>query len=230
MRIQDAGAFQVGVLSEAKLSEERCAKLMEMANEENSSELLHLLQQAQQIAEPVVLFGLCTTSYTTDNVVCINGVEIHSRLVAKKLKEQRFCFPFVATVGTALENWSQRFRGDFLEEYWAEEIKKAYLQQLTSEFFRYIKERYPIIDHLATLNPGSLVQWPISGQKELFAILGGTEFVQKQIGVRYTDCFLMLPSKSLSGIGFTSKTPYENCQYCGRLDCRDRREVPQNGG
>ena len=88
---------------------------------------------------------------------------------------------------------------------------------------RYSSPRRRQPRHLPSLNPGSIAAWPISGQAELFAILGGREFVETQTGVIYTPSYLMLPSKSVSGIAFESETFYENCQYCPIDNCPGRR-------
>ena len=87
----------------------------------------------------------------------------------------------------------------------------------------FIKEQYHTAGHLSSLNPGSLAAWPISGQQELFEILGGRDFVRETIGVTYNDSFLMLPSKTGSGIMFESEVVYENCQHCPMKDCPNRR-------
>ena len=87
----------------------------------------------------------------------------------------------------------------------------------------HLQERYHTSGHLSALNPGSLAAWPISGQAELFAILGGKEFVQETIGVTYSDTFLMFPSKTISGILFESEVFYKNCQHCPLTNCPGRR-------
>lgn len=226
MKIANAGDFFLGKLEDTLLSQEEKAKLTAMASEETEEELRDILEQAQKIADPTVLFGICSVQKAAD-AVCINGVSICSELVARLLQEQSPCFPFIATAGTALEDWSLQYKDDFLTEFWADEIKKIYLQRIAGVFFQYLKTQYNITGHLTTLNPGSLDQWPLSRQRELFDILGGTAFVQAQTGVRYTESYLMLPSKSISGIGFESNDFYENCQYCGRMDCPNRRATPK---
>ena len=140
-----------------------------------------------------------------------------------KLKDKNRCFPYICTCGRALEDWSKQYAGDLLAEYWADEIKKYFLMRIRMELTTWLKEQYKTSGHLASLNPGSIAAWPISGQAELFAVLGGREFVQEQIGVIYTDSFLMLPSKSVSGIAFESETFYENCQHCPIENCPNRR-------
>ena len=47
--------------------------------------------------------------------------------------------------------------------------------------------------------------------------------VEKLIGVRLTDSFLMVPMKSISGILFPTEVRFESCQLCPRKDCPGRR-------
>lgn len=72
----------------------------------------------------------------------------------------------------------------------------------------------------STMAPGSLGDWPIQQQKPLFQLLGDTEAM---IGVRLTESFLMLPSKSVSGIWFPTQTRFESCQLCPGQRCPNRR-------
>ena len=74
--------------------------------------------------------------------------------------------------------------------------------------------------NISSLNPGSLKEWPITGQVPLFELLGG---VTEDIGVVLSDSLLMSPVKSVSGIMFQSEEAYENCQLCPRENCPGRR-------
>ncbi|MGE5222062.1 MAG: vitamin B12 dependent-methionine synthase activation domain-containing protein, partial [Omnitrophica WOR_2 bacterium] len=73
---------------------------------------------------------------------------------------------------------------------------------------------------LAAMNPGSLEDWPLSEQNSLFALLGD---VTETTGVRLTDSMLMQPTKSVSGIYFTSAEGFASCQLCPRQACPNRR-------
>lgn len=222
MIIHNVGSFYVGHLEDRTVPEKDRAKLMGLANEEFADELEEMLEEALPIADPVVLFGICPVA-ADDGKISVNGVTIPSDLAFSKLNGKNRCFPYICSCGTALEKWSEQYAGDLLAEYWADEIKKYFLMRIRLEFNAYIKENYKTGGHLATLNPGSIAAWPISGQAELFAVLGGRDFVKEQAGVIYTDSFLMLPSKSFSGIAFESETFYENCQYCPIDKCPGRR-------
>ena len=222
MKVESLGFFYKGTLESVALSEKDREKLMAMTNDEFEDELSDMLEEAEAFAEPAVLFGVCGVECRGDHA-WVNGVEIMSDLAAEKLGVLKRCFPYVGTCGTALEEWSKQYAGDLLAEFWADEIKKYYVRKIAGAYFAFIKEQYHTSGHLTGLNPGSIAAWPISGQGELFAVLGGREFVKDSIGVYYTDSFLMLPSKSISGIAFESESFYENCQYCPLVNCPGRR-------
>lgn len=222
MKIVEVNSFFMGQLEDRSLPEKDRNKLMSLANEEFADELEEMIDEALPLADPLVLFGVCPVAADSEQV-SVNGVIIPSQLAFDKLSGKNRCFPYICTCGPALEAWSQQYAGDLLAEYWADEIKKYFLMRIRVELTNFVKEHYKTGGHLASLNPGSIAAWPISGQTELFAILGGRDFVQQQIGVIYTDSFLMLPSKSVSGIAFESETFYENCQYCPIENCPSRR-------
>ena len=54
------------------------------------------------------------------------------------------------------------------------------------------------------MSPGASEKyvWPIEQQKELFSLF---EYVEKLIGVKLTDSYLMIPNKSVSGFLSSSK-------------------------
>lgn len=219
MLVTQYGDFISGRLENPGLTDKDRVSLLKLANEELEDELLEMMDSADQIARPVVFFGVCPV----DNGAAVNGISIPSELVREKLQGRNRCFPYISTCGRELEQWSKQYDGDILAEYWADEIKKRFLYHITQELFQHLKLHYHTTGHLTALNPGSLEQWPVSGQRELFAILGGQDTVEEAVGVTYTESFLMLPSKTVSGIAFESEVFYENCQHCPLTRCPNRR-------
>ena len=157
--------------------------------------------------------------------VRICGVEVVSALMRKNFDPIGRVFPYVCTCGTELETWAESFRDDPLAEYWCEEIRKLYLGHVIREGRRHIIETYGFTGYFATMNPGSIREWPLTGQTQLFAMLG-REAVLELAGVRLTESLLMLPSKSTSGVAFESGKTYENCSRCPILRCPNRRAAP----
>ena len=221
MTITERNGFFLCALEGDLLSDKDRASLLKFAREDEDleEEITALMDEADKIARPVALFGVCPVAEDA----AVNGVGIPSPLVTEKLTGRSRCFPYICTCGAELEKWSRQYEDDILCGFWADEIKKKFLFHVTQQTLQHIKEHYHTAGHLAALNPGSLESWPVSGQQELFAILGGRSFVEEAIGVTYTTTFLMLPSKTVSGIGFESEVFYENCQHCPLDRCPNRR-------
>jgi len=70
------------------------------------------------------------------------------------------------------------------------------------------------------MSPGSLADWPMEQQRQLFALLGD---VRGRIGVELTESCLMIPIKSISGLLFPTEIRFESCQLCPREGCPGRR-------
>jgi len=220
---QNGGPLFIGRPQNTVLSAGERERLLSLAGEDAEEELSDLLTEAEAAADPAVLFGVYTPEAAENDRIRIGGVWVESALAAEKLCGVGQCFPYVATAGRALEALREKQDGDPLLAFWTDEIQKLYLSRTVSAFFAFLKEEYHISGHLTALNPGSLPSWPLSGQRELFGILGGAAAVRDAIGVVCTESWLMLPLKSGSGIAFESGSLYENCQYCPQESCPHRR-------
>ena len=148
----------------------------------------------------------------------IDGVILTSRVLKVNLEKAHRVFPFVATSGIELEEWSKSFN-DLLEKYWVDGIKEFALRIAIEHLTDHLIERCQP-GKLARMNPGSLPDWPLQQQRPLFDLLGkGPE----AIGVKLTDSYLMMPIKSVSGIWFPTEESFESCQLCPREKCPGRR-------
>ncbi len=222
MKITEYQGFWVGRLEDVTLTEVEKQHLLKLGNEDTEEEILEMIEEAGKIADPKVLFAVSSIERAKDGVL-VGGVSIDSPLVIAKLQDKNRCFPYIASCSSELDAFALAYKGDPLCEFWADAIKQEYLSKIMREYFTYIKKEYRIDKHFPALNPGSLADWPISGQKEQFEILGGRESVAAAIGVTYNESYLMYPNKSGSGIAFESEVLYENCQYCPLQDCPNRR-------
>ena len=221
MKITNVGKFMVGRIEDTAFTDKEKEQVLRFGNEETEEEILDMIAEAEEIADPKVLFGVC--GIEDGEPIKVGDVAIDSALVKEKLSPLNRCFPYIASCSKELNEWAKQYDGDPIAEYWADEIKQIYLQKIMKEIKPYLTEHYHIVGHAPALNPGSIAAWPISGQEPLFAVLGGREFVKEQVGVLYTDSFLMVPNKSVSGIVFESEVFYENCQHCPIDGCPNRR-------
>lgn len=177
-----------------------------------------LIDKAQAVGKPKAFYQVAFIESRGDDHVIIDEVMLTSRVLRVNLEKAHRVFPFVATCGTELEEWSVAI-DDMLERYWADVIKEMALRVALQHLTEHLIDRFQP-GKIARMNPGSLPDWPLQEQRPLFALLGkGPE----AIGVKLTDSFLMMPIKSVSGIWFPTEESFESCLLCPREKCPGRR-------
>ena len=142
----------------------------------------------------------------------IEGVRFHSRVVADKLTGLRRVFVSVVTAGSGLEQCGELADSVFLDTYNA-----ALLFRASRYMIDFMRERFGF-DGSSMLNPGSLPDWPIRNNFELFRIIGNVE----EIGVSLNEAGYIKPWNSGSHIHFPGNG-YQNCSLCRNYDCIGRR-------
>jgi hypothetical protein len=177
-----------------------------------------MVQEAEKIASPKVCYRIAYVESKGDDHVTIEGIRFTSRILRVNLDKVFRVFPYVASCGRELEEWSQSVDG-ILEQFWAEEIKVLAVRGTIRYLHEYLTDRYQP-GQMSRMNPGSLPDWPLSEQKPLFSLLGSGPAT---IGVQLKDSFLMTPVKSVSGIWFPTEEKFESCQLCQREKCPGRR-------
>jgi hypothetical protein len=188
------------------------------------SEFNVIVNQAEEIAKPKVLYKLTFVEFSGQDTVLVEEAKFTSRVLFVNLENTFRVFPFVATCGVELDNWAKSLE-DPLHQLWAESIQIEVLKSAVQTMDSHIKEKFQT-GSLSSMSPGSLEDWPIEEQKILFELLGDTE---KQVGVQLTESMLMLPAKSLSGLRFESAEKFESCQLCPREKCPGRRAPYDKG-
>ena len=175
-------------------------------------------QQAQGIAGPKALYKPCFIDNVDEDQVFVGGTCLKSRLLRRNLAETRRIFPFVATCGMELCTWAKAHEA-IMHSFYAETILQEALTAAIHRLESHIREKFSI-GNTAVMTPGSLEDWPISEQGPLFEILGNIEHA---LGIRLTDCLMMDPVQSLSGVIFATEVAFESCQLCPRENCPSRR-------
>lgn len=173
---------------------------------------------AEKIARPKAVYRDSFIDSRSDDSVVIDGIAFQSRVLRVNLDPVHRVFPHVATCGTELEAWSDSF-SDPLERFAADVIKEQAVRAAYAHLESHLRTTAGL-GSISHMNPGSLPDWPLPQQAPLFRLLGDLEAL---VGVRLTDSFLMLPTKTVSGIFFPTETSFESCQLCSREDCRGRR-------
>ena len=183
-----------------------------------------MVRESQKIARPKICYGVAYVESKGDGHLTIEGIRFTSRVLRVNLDKVYRVFPFVATCGLELEEWSKSVDG-ILEQFWAEEIKVLAVRGTVRYLQEFLTDRYQP-GKMSRMNPGSLPDWPLSEQKPLFNMLGNGPAT---IGVQLKDSFLMTPVKSVSGIWFPTEEKFESCQLCQREKCPGRR-APYEAG
>lgn len=181
-------------------------------------ELAGLVREAERIARPKAMYGPAYLTERSDDGVVIDGVAMSSRVLRVNLDSVYRVFPYAATCGTEVDEWSKA-TDDVLHQYWTEAIKLSALGAATKAMNVHLEENYRP-GKTSRMNPGSLLDWPLTQQRPLFALLGDPE---EAIGIHLTKSCLMEPNKSVSGIAFAAEHDFQSCQLCPRDDCPGRR-------
>lgn len=190
----------------------------------HANKLKHLADEAQAIAKPRALYKVGFIESKGDDYVVIDGITLASRVLRVNLEQAYRIFPYVATSGIELDDWA-RSRDDMLDRYSADMIAEMALRSAIQALKNHLEERYRP-GATSVMSPGSLPEWPIEEQRQLFALLGNPK---EAIGVQLLDSLLMVPTKSVSGIRFPTAESFESCQLCPREDCPGRRASYDEG-
>lgn len=204
---------------EFKVDIESLLKKLHMnTDSEDFSTIQKLVQEAEAVARPKALIKAAYIESRGDNFVVINNIKCVSRVLSVNLQNINRVFPYIATCGMELYNWSHNIK-DMVESFWSGTICEAALLSAMASISSYLKENYKV-SKLSAMNPGSLKDWPLGEQKNLFKLFGDTKAL---IGVELTQSSLMIPVKSVSGMLFETETSFESCQLCPRENCPNRR-------
>jgi hypothetical protein len=197
---------------------EDTSKVLRLRSDSQKAELQLLLDQAVNIAKPKALYKLVMIEAKDDHGVTLEGEYIKSRVLRVNLEKAQRAFLYLATCGKELYDWKMAL-DDPLLQYYADTINYLALLSARETLLSYLKERYQV-ENSATMNPGSLDNWPLQGQIPLFKLLGDT---QAKVGVELTESLLMIPNQSVSGILFETETHFASCQLCPMSNCPNRR-------
>lgn len=190
----------------------------------HEQQLRQLAAEAQALARPKAIYTLGFVEARGDDWVKIDETTFDSRILCVNLIDSHRVFPYIATCGLELETWSNTL-DDFLLSFWADAIKEMALRIAVQALQQAIDSHYNP-GPLSSMNPGSLGDWPLTAQPSLFSLLGN---VESSIGVRLTASYLMLPTKSVSGIYFPTDRQFVSCQLCPRQNCQGRRSPYEQG-
>jgi hypothetical protein len=189
------------------------------SNSDSAREFRELADEAQHLARPKAVFRECFVEHRGADSITLGTVTFTSPALRVHLDQVERVFPYVATCGTEVDNLVVP-AGDFLRQYWLDAIKAALLECSRRYLRNHLEAKYALAK-TSSMHPGSgdATMWPLEQQAQLFSLLGD---VEGQIGVILTSSFLMIPTKSVSGILFPTETNFQSCQLCHRENCPSR--------
>jgi hypothetical protein len=187
-------------------------------NEEFVERLEEMTGQARNIARPKAVYKESFVDEITSDSVVIDGISFKSRVMKSNLEKIGRVFACVFTCGAEIDEWAKSFQ-DMLDKFCADSILDLILNRLGEYMFHYISNSYEL-GKAGWMSPGSLPDWPVSEQVQLFLVIGD---VERLIGVKLTKGIMLSPVKSVSGIFFPSDINYVNCMLCTKTECRSRR-------
>jgi hypothetical protein len=177
-----------------------------------------LIDKAKTLIEPKAAFKLCYIGEKLQDAVIVNGLRLESKVLRKNLDAVERIFPYVVSLGAALEQATGKM-SDLLEAYYLDAIGNIALTAVRKQLHDYLCNKFAL-KKISFMSPGSLLDWPLEAQSQLFQLLPDLE---ASIGVRLNKSLLMIPTKSVSGIYFQTEVSFFSCQLCQRGRCPGRK-------
>jgi len=183
-----------------------------------AEKIKELARAAQEIAKPRAACRILPVMQIGEKHVVVGKETLSSRVMAVNFSHVPAVAAYAATCGAELDEWASSVEG-MLERYCADFIMILAVAA-AEEFMKNELKPHFSGNPLSSMQPGSLEDWPLPQQENLFRLLDGGA---AKIGISLTESFLMRPLKSTSGIYFESDSNYSNCQLCQRENCPGRR-------
>ncbi|UCE44364.1 MAG: vitamin B12 dependent methionine synthase [Candidatus Bathyarchaeota archaeon] len=201
-----------------ELDPETVLKQLHLTSGKYVEEVQELIKTAHSVIHPKAIYEVSYVDSRSDDSVEIDGVSFTSRVLRINLEKIERVFPYIMTIGKELEDTANSF-SDLVKRYCLETIGNITIDSIGTYFEGFLKRRYRL-EKISEMNPGSLEDWPITQQEQLFSLFGN---VKDLIGVELTDSLLMIPRKSASGIYFPTEVTFYSCLLCPRKKCEERQ-------
>jgi hypothetical protein len=202
-----------------QLSPDYLIKQLRLDKKQDASVIAQdLIETASALISPKIVYRVFYIDGRGEESIEIEGQVFTSSVLRRNLEQVERVFPYIVTVGGALEEKASAM-DDLLKQYYLETTADIALRLGKQHLEKHLKRHYGL-GKISSMSPGSLPNWPITEQKPLFTLIGDTV---ELVGVRLTDSMLMLPRKSISGIVFPTEVTFSSCQLCPRERCEARK-------
>jgi hypothetical protein len=176
-----------------------------------------LIEVILPVARPKALIKVVCVDHKTPETLQIDGVEFDSKLVRVNLDPVETAFVCMTTIGTEVEAIPQP--SDVMKRFCLDAMKNHLLFAATGQLKKFLQDTYQT-GTLTNLNPGETASFPIAQQRKLFQVIGD---VEGYIGVRLSENCALIPTKSHSGIYFSTAVEFVSCRLCTNRRCTGRR-------
>ena len=183
-----------------------------------------LLEEIRDIASPACIFKLYGGSIDGETVRLDEGARLQVGAILSSLMQGSECFAiFAATAGNSFQQYQDNLKkeNDMLKIYVADTIGSCIAEAAGDYMERLLEKELEGLRHTKRFSPG-YCGWHLSGQKEIFRLLGGNP-----CDINLSDVCLMKPIKSISGIigiGPGVKENIYGCRYCELETCYKRKK------
>ncbi len=175
-------------------------------------EIASLIEESRGLVEPKAV-------YTYLELVKIAGNDVHLEsgdvlkgvILADMLKCGQKVAPYVVTIGPKLEDRASKLARENVFLAFILEKIGDYALEIAKGSMKLLVEK-TLADKVSDFGPGEGTGklFGIEQQAALFQILKPS----KNVGVRLTPSYLMIPKKSMSGVFAVTDEEYIACQYC----------------
>jgi hypothetical protein len=183
-----------------------------------------LLEEIQAFTIPAYAFKLYSGGIEGDTIHFDEGVCLQTGAIISSLLKGSECFAlFAATAGESFQRYMDELKkeDDLLKSYVADAIGSCIAEETGDYMESRLESEIGELRHTHRFSPG-YCGWHLSGQKELFRLLGGNP-----CGINLSDVCLMKPIKSISGIigiGRNVEEKIYGCRYCEMETCYRRKK------
>ena len=179
------------------------------------------MEKSLSLIEPKAVYAFTrVVSIKGSEIVLESGHTLKSIILGDVLTLGQEVAPYVVTIGPRLEEEASKMgASNVLGAFALEKVGDYAVSKASAQLRRVVEKRLGTIVSSFGPGTGSGRLFGIEQQKVLFNMLNPL----KNIGVRLTPSFLMVPRKSVSGVFAATLNEYVACQYCPREKCEHRR-------
>ncbi len=201
-----------------KVDPQEVARALRLKHDRDAQRVQRLIAKAENLIEPKAAFKLCYIEEKLKDEVIVDGLRLESKVLRKNLAAVERIFPYVVSIGPRLEQASGEM-SDLLDNYYLDVIGNIAVTAVRKQLHEHLCNKFAL-KKMSFMSPGSLQDWPMEAQSQLFQLLPD---VEAAIGVRLNKSLLMIPTKSVSGIYFQTEVSFFSCQLCQRGKCPGRK-------